>query len=410
MRQGETNWLAVGYGLGLSVLAAYQLFKLPPVLPVLLDVHGYDRVLAGGFMSVYAMAGLILSLLVGRTLERRDPGLPVLAGLALLGAGNLLPLALSPSGPTMLVARTIEGLGFAVLAVAGPLMANRAAAQRHLPMIVAATATWIPIGQIIAALMAAMVLSRFGWSFLWVFGLAGTVVLALLLPLAGASRAAGLRTSSGEAARPGSPGKLPGAVRHGLWLGGGIFMLWSGQFFAFMTWLPQFLTEAIGLDLSAALAGYLLPVGVLLAFNLMTGLMLRAGLALGPLLALALSLQAVVWWLHPWVGEGAAGVVLLVVYGVGAGITPTCLFALPSMLAGPEGSSRAFGVLMTGRNVGVLVGPILLAELFKSAGSWSVSGPVFGGLTVLAAGLAAVLALGYSGAVARPDRDQGTKR
>ncbi|MCH7944313.1 MAG: hypothetical protein IIB67_13945, partial [Proteobacteria bacterium] len=46
----ETNWTAVGFGLALASLAAYQLFKLPPVLPVMLDAYGYGRVLAGAFM------------------------------------------------------------------------------------------------------------------------------------------------------------------------------------------------------------------------------------------------------------------------------------------------------------------------------------------------------------------------
>ena len=47
MPSHDTNWTAVGFGLALASLAAYQLFKLPPVLPVMLEAYGYDRVLAG---------------------------------------------------------------------------------------------------------------------------------------------------------------------------------------------------------------------------------------------------------------------------------------------------------------------------------------------------------------------------
>lgn len=399
MAGDRTNWPAVCYGLGLSVLAAYQLFKLPPALPVLLEAHGYDRTLAGGLMSVYALAGLAVSIKVGRRLERADPRPLVLLGLALFGAGNLLVLVLTPTGPAMLAARAMEGLGFAILALAGPLMANRAAAARHLSMVVAATAAWIPAGQILAILAAAGFLDRFGWPFLWNLGLAATLALALLLPLAGGRESPG----TGGAAAP--PAPLDGPARRGLWLGAGVFMLWSCQFFAFMTWLPQFLTEAVGLGLSAALAGYLLPVGVLLAFNLLAGAMLRRGWPVGLLMAGALLLQALVWWLHPRLGDGPAGAILLVVYGIGAGITPTCLFALPSRLGGREGAARAFGALMTGRNVGVLVGPILLAQAVGAAASWSVSGPLFGGLTLLAVCLAGWLAF-----IPRAAAVQGTRR
>ena len=47
--------LGIAFGLGVLFLAAYQQFKLPVVLPVLLADFAYDRTLAGGFMSVYAL-------------------------------------------------------------------------------------------------------------------------------------------------------------------------------------------------------------------------------------------------------------------------------------------------------------------------------------------------------------------
>jgi predicted MFS family arabinose efflux permease len=51
--------------------AAYRQFKLPPSLPVLLQRCGYDRTVAGRLMSVYALAGLLMSLPLGRAIDRR---------------------------------------------------------------------------------------------------------------------------------------------------------------------------------------------------------------------------------------------------------------------------------------------------------------------------------------------------
>lgn len=59
------SWKGVIFGVGIAAFAAYQQFKLPVVLPVLLERYGYDRVLAGGFMSVYALTGLVLSVWSG---------------------------------------------------------------------------------------------------------------------------------------------------------------------------------------------------------------------------------------------------------------------------------------------------------------------------------------------------------
>jgi hypothetical protein len=44
----------------------------------------------------------------------------------------------------------------------------------------------------------------------------------------------------------------------------------------------------------------------------------------------------------------------------------------------------AFGIIMTGRNVGVLIGPILLTEILRTSGSWALASPVFGTVTALA--------------------------
>ena len=51
--------------------------------------------------------------------------------------------------------------------------------------------------------------------------------------------------------------------------------------------------------------------------------------------------------------------------------------------------ARAFGVVMTGRNFGVLVGPVLLAQAVTLAGNWRFVWPLFGALTLIA-GLAAI--------------------
>ncbi|MDH3596383.1 MAG: MFS transporter [Rhodospirillales bacterium] len=397
MTVGHTNWTRVVFGLCLAFLAAYQLFKLPPVLPVLLETFRYDRVMAGGFMSVYAIAGLGLSVLLARTLERQGAGRPVLAALALMVAGNLLVLIWPGHGFLVLGARALEGVAFAVLAIAGPTLANTGASQRHLPLVIGLTATWIPVGQLSASLIASLIVPTGAtfqaWRTLWIVA----VVLSILMGFwtVRLHRSGRVQFGSGlpSGATPAAIRPLSRRARTDLLLAAMIFMLWSSQYFAYMTWLPQYLVEVHGLPVTWALAGYMLPVAVLMLFNVITGGLLRAGVPLGPLMAAALALQAAVWGLHPALGGGWVGVALLVAYGVGAGITPTCLFALPSTIAGAARAATAFGVLMTGRNIGVLVGPVLLAQAFKLAGSWEVSAPIFGSLTGLAVAIGLLLAL-----------------
>ena len=66
----RTNWTGVMFGFLLASLAAFQQFKLPPMLPEMLATYDYQPTLAGGFMSIYAAIGLVATLLIGRLMQR----------------------------------------------------------------------------------------------------------------------------------------------------------------------------------------------------------------------------------------------------------------------------------------------------------------------------------------------------
>ncbi len=225
-----------------------------------------------------------------------------------------------------------------------------------------------------------MALTLQGWQSLWLLSLLGCLAFALW------SRRIADDAAAPGAATPQTPNReVRRHARRILALTAGLFCFWSAQYFAFMTWLPEYLVAAHGLGLEAALAGYSLPVALLILFNLVAGLLLRAGVALGLLLVVSLALQVAVWWLSALGLEGWSGLAALVVYGIGAGITPVCLFAMPSRAAGQgRAAASAFGVIMTGRNIGVLIGPILLAEALRASGSWEPAAPIFGTVTALA--------------------------
>ena len=402
MSTSRSNWTGISFGLALACFAAYQQFKLPPALPVLLETYRYDRTLAGAFMSVYAVAGLAFSLLFGRLLERQGVAGPTLAALALSMAGTGLVLALPESGWMVLLGRALEGVGFAFLAICGMLLANANASARHLPLVVGMTAAWIPVGQLAAMLLAPIAFAWQGWQPLWIVALIGALALAAwTLALRGSA-------ALDPPAAPAAPGPAPGgtiaetiggAARLKLAIAAGIFMLWSSQYFAYMTWLPQYLVEVHGLSASMAAAGNMIPVAVLIAAAVVVGMVLRAGVPVGPLLVCGLATQATIWWLVPVTGAGLGGVISLIFYGIAAGICPTCLFAMPSIIVGRgRVAAPAFGIIMTGRNIGVLIGPVLLARAFEVTGAWDLAAPIFGTVTSLAFGLGIWLTVALAGA------------
>ncbi len=384
-----TYWPGVALGVGLSCFAAYQQFKLPPVLPDLLREFPHDRAIAAGFMSIYALIGLVVSQPLGAWLQGRShlPGAagraPLGVGLVLAGllsaAGCLLGLLFPGSAVLFLGGRGLEGLGFAICAIAGPAIAAQSAAPRDLPLVTGMLAGWIPIGQIGGALAAWAIPD---WRFLWAIGLG----LGLLLALFG-------RRGAGAAQRHASPAeRLTARQKALLWLGGGVFLLWSGQYFAFMTWLTSYLDGQYGFSLRESIGAYLLPVVVLLVFNVLTGWALGRGLPLLRSLILGLLSQALVWVAAPF-AEGWQGILLLVVYGIGAGVVPTCLFQVPHRIVGGTARAGAYGIVMAARNVGVFGGPLILGLLIRGPGDWPLGFGIFTAITCGSMALAILLRL-----------------
>lgn len=378
----QSHMGAILFGLSLAAFAAFQQFKIPVVLPILLESYGYERTLAGGLMSVYALVGLAFSVFIGRLVARFGSFGPLLLGLGLFLGGNLTSLAWPENAVVMLSGRAMEGLGFAVAAIAGPVMANANASQQHLPLVAGFMATWIPVGQLTASFLAPLFLYWPGWQGLWWFAALSTVGFALWMSYLHRSNP-DLFSQPEKTLKSNQPAKRLSTVQlSALVATGAVFMCWSAQYFAYMTWLPQFLVEQHGVDVSDASIGYLIPVALVMIFCIAAGGLMRSGVPLPWLLFGALFLQCAAWWTLPFVASKGSGLVSLVVYGASAGIVPGCLFALPSRVMGSgKGTVAAFGIVMTGRNIGVFTGPLLLALTFGAAGSWDLASPVFGAIT-----------------------------
>ncbi len=391
----DTNWTAVGFGLALASLAAYQLFKLPPALPVMLEAYGYDRVLAGAFMSIFAIAGIALSLRVGNGLRRHGPWPYLIAACALFLSGQAIVLMVPENGAAVLAARGLEGVGYTICGIAGPLIANLNASPRQLPLVIGLTAAWVPVGQLIASLISLPVVALDQWRPLWWVGIGLTLALAVwglkirrgksFNLLANMVKGQGGPTPAASGDGPGQ-GPSPAIQRRALVVTAAVFGVWSGQYIGYMTWLPSFLVEAHDFAPENAVFAYMAPTALVLILCLVTGALLRAGAPLIPLMIGSMAVQAALWVAMPAMVSGWLGVVSLIVYGVTSGITPVCLFALPSAIMGGERvDGRAFGIVMTGRNMGILAGPVVLAQAVAISADWSLVWPLYGGATLIAA-------------------------
>lgn len=374
----RTNWTGVSYGVVLGFVAAYFQFKVPPVLPVMFDLYGYDTIVAGGFMSIFAIAGMLISVRVGRAIRRDGAQRYLMAAFGLMLTGTALGLAFPESGTVMLTSRLIEGFGAAVLAVCMPAFANMSAGPGHLPFIIAAQATWIPVGQLVANIVAQPSVASNFWQPVWWFGAAATIAIALwtfwIIRRGSVPGVAHIRAvvadADGNRPKP-THDPLTSKETRALWVAAIQFFLWQAQFMGYFTWLPVYLVDVRNFTADGAVQLNQIPVVVLLVFSLIGGMILKTGVGVIKLLTFALALQAVGWAMIPFAGDPVIGLTSLVVWGIAAGLTPTSLWALPSTLVGGHrAGTDAFAVVLTGRYLGILAGPLIAAGMFELTGDW----------------------------------------
>jgi cyanate permease len=277
----------------------------------------------------------------------------------------------------VVAARGIEGVGYAVLGIAGPVIANRSAAERHHPFVAGVAAVWVPVGQITALVAARFTLADIGWQALWWLSLLLIAGLGLWLVL------------RRESVREAMSGIATGGVirwsrreKAAIWIAAVTFGVWSGQYIAFMTWLPDHIVDR-GVAPETAAVLNLVPVLGVAVSCLMTGWLSRH-LPYGGLFVAATLSQVPVWLFADALPPGL-GLAAIAFFGLACGVTPTLLFALPPrVLGGGRVTPAAFAPLMAGRNLGILAAPPAAGWII-GMGGWDLMGPVFGTATLVAA-------------------------
>ena len=377
-RRGRTAWLILAVVLLFSIAAPLNQFKVPPILPILMEAQALSVSRAGLLMSVFAITGLILALPSGLIVQRAGPRISglVAGGAIVLGAALG---ALSRSTSVLLASRVIEGIGTTFMAVLAPaIIADRFAGRRR-GRAMGIWAAWVPLGSTAMSLLAPLLAEGQGWQAVWWAG-AGYAMIVTALYL-GTVKPVGPGTAGQRVGAAQTRGASGTVLRDkNLWWLGAAFAAFSAGFVGLSTYLPTFLAQRRALPLAQAALLASIP-GLLTIFSAPLGGVIsdRIGSRRKPylwgfaLLAILLPLSGMVG--TPWL------IVILVVQGLVVGLVPTNVFAAAVSLGDQRQAGPAMSVIMIGRSLGTLVGPVLFGSLIE-AGGWPVA---FGSLAPTAA-------------------------
>jgi CP family cyanate transporter-like MFS transporter len=365
-------WLVVLAG----GVAALQVGKLPPALPVLQTELGLTLVQSGFLLSMVQLAGMSLAVFMGLWADGMGLKRSMVRGLCLLALASGLG-AFASSTAALLALRAIEGLGFLLVALPAPALIRRLVPPAQLSGMLGVWGAYMPTGTALALLAGPFFIPVWGWHAWW--GLFAGVSLAMAAALLRGVPADPVAVHATHA-----PAVVLGAWHRlrstlgalGPWLVALTFGMYSGQWLAVVGFLPSIYAAA---GVSGALLGVLtaLAAAVNILGNMASGRLLQRGwapratlwlgfgaMALGSTLAFAPFTESL-----PWLRF--AGVLLF--SGMG-GLVPGTLFSLAVRLApGEQQVATTVGWVQQLSALGQFVGPPVVAAVAVRAGGWQLT-------------------------------------
>ena len=370
----RSPWFILVIVLLTSVAAPLNQFKVPPILPLLMEAFSQSAGRAGLLMSVFAITGLILAIPAGFIFQRlgyRTTGAIAILSIILGAALG----AFSKDVGTLLASRFIEGAGMGFMTVLAPAIIAMWFPTDQRGKAMGIWATWVPLGSTVMFLLAPLLAGRWDWQAVWWFGcfyalFVGLLYYFFLPPPPGPL----LNKATPAPPRPLTGRELRGVLRNrDLWLISILFGCFNYVVMAFITWTPTFLHEHRGASLGKA--------------SLMVSLMAMLPLVSCPLAGwisdrvhsrkvicvLPMVLMALLWPLSSSV-DADLFLALVVVLGFITGFVPTGVLAAGVEAVGDERlGGMAMAVIQVGQNSGMLLGPLVFGWMVESMGGWQIA-------------------------------------
>jgi MFS family permease len=370
----RSPWFILFIVLLASIAAPLNQFKVPPVMPLLMETFQQSAGMAGLLMSVFAITGFILALPAGFIIQRlgiRNTGLIAILAVTL---GSALG-AFSQGMGTMLVSRSIEGAGMILISIVAPAIIALWFSTEKRGRAMGVWAIWVPLGSLIMFLLAPPIAERWNWQGVWWFGCFYTILVGLLFSLFIKQPPKGGKSQN----KPVPQSRLTRrdfkdvlSNRH-LWLLSFLFCCFNFASIAFVTWAPTFLTVKRGISMGdASLQVSLMSVLAIAACPTAGWVSDKIGsrkmIMVWPMVLIAL--------VFPFCFGAAPGtfLFLVVILGFISGFVPTGVFAGTVEAAGDERlSGMAMAVIQIGQNAGMLLGPAVFGWIIESKGGWETA-------------------------------------
>jgi len=369
-----------------SLAAPLNQFKVPPVMPLLMEAFGVSAAKAGLLMSLFAITGLFLAIPAGFIFQKlgyRLTGMIAILSLVIGAASG----ALSRGFDLMLASRLVEGTGMSLMSVVAPAVIASWFSPKTRGKAMGVWAVWVPLGSTIMFLLAPALADRWNWPGIWWFGCFYAVLVGFLYFLF-------LKSSPEQPSKPSRKdpsSKLPNQwlasvlSNRDLWLISLLFACFNFVFIAFITWAPTFLHQTRGMSLArAAFLVSLASILTIVACPTSGWVSDRTGTRKW-VAVIPMALMAPLYPLSFFAGENCFPA-LVITLGFISGFVPTGVFSgAVEMVRDERLSGMAMAVIQIGQNAGMLLGPLVFGWIIESGGGWQTAFWVLAPVSILGA-------------------------
>ena len=388
---GSPPWAILAIVLLAGMAGPFNVYKVPPLMPILMESLHVSGSSAGLLMSIFSVSGLLFALPAGFAFQKLGQRATGLVSMTLLVIGSGLGSLCTSAGP-LVVCRLIEGMGVTLIGVTAPAIVSIQFRGKDRATALSIWSTYVPLGSAMIFVIAPFLGSRWGWESVWRAG-------CLYAFLAGVLYAFYIKPSPQERAdRPHQAKVIPvqgsalkkALANKDLWLFSSLYCAFALVFSSFLSWTPTYLFTVRGQSLAVAsiVAGLVPVVGIV--GSPLAGWFFRR-MPAKPLIVLPMALFAFTGPLTLFMRTDFLFPFVILV-GLVAAFVPTGLFVVAARAVHDnEARGMAMAVTAMGFNAGALLGPIIFGYALEHLGGWGGAFWLFLplGLAGAAVGLAA---------------------
>ncbi len=387
----STEWGRVFLFFFAGVVAAFQVGKAPPVLPLLRTEMGLSLVMAGWVLSATSILGAVTAPGVGAISDWLGHQRMMSFGLTCSALGSFTG-SFATTSVLLLGSRFIEGIGYIFIAVSVPGLILQVTRKSDVRMAFGIWGSFMPVGISSMMLLAPFLVDLFGWRGLWRTNALIPFSFALLLVLA----TRGLDSHVNQRKNPSKnlikdvwlTVKTPGPLLLALCFGA-----YALQFVVVTGFLPTLLFEEHGVTQARAAILSAIVVALNAPGNLFGGWLLQKGVKRWHLVAVANLISGLCCLGIYKTGMPLPSTILLclVFSGVGGMFPAAALHGAVVNAPTPELVATSQGLLLQGSQLGLLIGPPIAATVVSRTGDWQSASWVLMAAALLVVALSFVL-------------------